>query len=574
MESSKAEEVYADSPLTGEGESIRLINIQPELSKDGLIQCELHVTSFAERKAYYALSYRWGETCTKRKILLNSIEFEVTDNLWYALDYMRRMSFGQVWIDAISINQGSISEKSSQIRIMSHIYTRALIVLVWLGVKYTQIEMDFTQDSPESLREMVVADEYWNRVWILQELGKGRKIQVAIGTEQGLDWAKMVTWLGGPSTEAGSSGPFKIDNMRRNRYAGAYTLRSLIENHADALCSNRRDKIYALVGLSGDGRGFPIDYSRSLFDVWVDTVRFMNRRSLLPEDLRHLVEFCHHLKHLLDLHSPVDSAGIINFQASESSRSLFDTWRGKPDEMSQSSVLLRYDVLGVITSIGPTASEIASSVKLTEEWEANLQRVHQDPPEQLAAANEQHDNLLELILNSEDANIAPQTQFEHYQIDITVPYFIHIPSPGRWESSYFEERQGGWEHPSPANDQPRLAILQLGDVEKGTLFTIALVPSTSRLGDLVCRVRDFPMKRIVLRHELHESDDALKNVHVCGSAVLAKELVAKRYSLVNTRVSDMKVRVDATTFYALLFSKEYPEIRTNRAPFSSSAYAE
>lgn len=78
----------------------------------------------------------WGGRYDNYQVLINGQTFSVTQNLRNAHQFLGRRTAGQgrrFWTDAICINQTDVNEKSSQIRMMSHIYFRAQTVLVWLG---------------------------------------------------------------------------------------------------------------------------------------------------------------------------------------------------------------------------------------------------------------------------------------------------------------------------------------------------------------------------------------------------------------------------------------------------------
>ena len=49
------------------------------------------------------------------------------------LEYRRRGVIIPLWVDAVCINQTNISERTTQVRMMRTIYSRAACVLVWLG---------------------------------------------------------------------------------------------------------------------------------------------------------------------------------------------------------------------------------------------------------------------------------------------------------------------------------------------------------------------------------------------------------------------------------------------------------
>ncbi|KAG6016468.1 hypothetical protein E4U41_004438, partial [Claviceps citrina] len=133
-------EPYASRPLrkTADG-SIRVVTVDADLDPAGRVVCHLHTTTFAQHPRYETLSYRWGDDsdCAKETVVVDGVELRVTANLWDALHHFRERPRGSaIWIDALSINQADVSERSSQLRIMPHIYARASCTLVWLGRRY------------------------------------------------------------------------------------------------------------------------------------------------------------------------------------------------------------------------------------------------------------------------------------------------------------------------------------------------------------------------------------------------------------------------------------------------------
>lgn len=84
--------------------------------------------------------------------------------------FFRRTKFGAaLWIDAICINQSDLREKSRQIRIMPDIYFRAKTVLVRLDVPQTIVD---------DLYQLLSENEYWQRLRVIQEIGKAAVLQV------------------------------------------------------------------------------------------------------------------------------------------------------------------------------------------------------------------------------------------------------------------------------------------------------------------------------------------------------------------------------------------------------------
>jgi hypothetical protein len=304
-------------PLDHDIDCTRLLKIMPAKNEDDLIACDLIHVNFGKRPTFEALSYMWGESTAQATIVLNGAKFKVRQNLFDALHYLRRYDSDTLyWIDAVCINQDDIPERNRQLRMMRHIYRRASTVVVWLGNKYLDyqesepdlcdlddgasssptIQLSSTPDETKSEQTLVAsvyegteqrkmakdlcADGYWNRLWIVQEIVQARRIAVCFGNEK-MKWDDFIDFV--TLSNVANAGPLRLDTQRKERYSGRNTFRRLLEDHKDAVCKEPRDKVYGLVGLAFDAWGFPMDYEKSLFEVWSDVMEFMNRQGLLEE---------------------------------------------------------------------------------------------------------------------------------------------------------------------------------------------------------------------------------------------------------------------------------------------------
>lgn len=122
------------------GSEIRLVHINRE-AKDGSILCTLEHALLADNPKFFALSYVWGNPNDTSPIHVDKQEFPVTRNLYEALCHLRDRTCGEdadrkvpFWIDAISINQKDLSERSEQVPRMRIIYSKAAQVVAWLGL--------------------------------------------------------------------------------------------------------------------------------------------------------------------------------------------------------------------------------------------------------------------------------------------------------------------------------------------------------------------------------------------------------------------------------------------------------
>ncbi|KAF4993432.1 hypothetical protein FDECE_13398 [Fusarium decemcellulare] len=167
---------------------------------------------------FIALSYVWGSPMPRRFITVNGAQFGVTPNLYDALIQLRRMQRirqgFRLWIDAICINQDSLTERGQQVARMRDIYRSAWRVVIWIGPEADDSSLALSalywlanqsrRPSPlegvyhegmtinalpffiiyptyrEPLREAVYkallcffTRTYWRRMWIIQEVASG-----------------------------------------------------------------------------------------------------------------------------------------------------------------------------------------------------------------------------------------------------------------------------------------------------------------------------------------------------------------------------------------------------------------
>ncbi|KAK1687342.1 heterokaryon incompatibility protein-domain-containing protein [Colletotrichum godetiae] len=148
---------------------------------------------------YTALSYVWGDPSDTISVHVDNHLFHATKNLHSALQHIRLFlkppQLAPLWIDAISINQADIAERSHQVSHMREIYDSAELVLTWLGsdlgpgVTYLRelgehaltvsrkskeppkLLPSHVKDRYTTIRETVrvFQSTYWNRVWTVQE---------------------------------------------------------------------------------------------------------------------------------------------------------------------------------------------------------------------------------------------------------------------------------------------------------------------------------------------------------------------------------------------------------------------
>jgi hypothetical protein len=142
--------LYGEAPLDASRRQIRLLILHVG-EWEHPICCHLSSVSLGSKPDYEALSYTWGTDKKTRDITINGRPFPVRKNLYTILKRLRRHVVGEdlvLWIDAICINQSNsaMAERTSQVKMMTTIYSSCRQVLVWLGDCYTKA------DPPRSLR--------------------------------------------------------------------------------------------------------------------------------------------------------------------------------------------------------------------------------------------------------------------------------------------------------------------------------------------------------------------------------------------------------------------------------------
>ena len=152
--------------------SIRLLRLIHSADSNAVVRCTLETVDLGNKPDYIALSYTWlrsydpeytlereGHPDDRRDrwIVVDGAKLDVTRNLNHFLLRLRhdvtepqgiwsrmwsRLSrqkaethqeWKPLWIDAICINQGDVSERNAQVSMMAQIYSSAAVVVVWLG---------------------------------------------------------------------------------------------------------------------------------------------------------------------------------------------------------------------------------------------------------------------------------------------------------------------------------------------------------------------------------------------------------------------------------------------------------
>ncbi|KAI5456204.1 HET domain-containing protein [Mariannaea sp. PMI_226] len=360
------------SPLPA-GKWTRILVLEPGAIGDP-IDCSLHVAAF-DTQTYDAISYVWGNTGDVRSIHCQGHEVDITANLFQALRQMRHpREPKRIWADALCINQPDLVEKSFHVNMMGDIYAHAQRVVVCLGddgqngefadIAFSVIK-DYNRIAAKYLSENVLnSGEWWKpddgyglvtatrlqnvvpvfthpwfeRVWVLQEVGLAKNAVLAYGSStiefaEAMDfvqaWAKTGSSFPGVYIRSGhisdlfgyiwSSYVKDVENswFRSSRILRVLFQRPLKSAKLDFLdvlfrarhiqkATDHRDFVYAFLGhplaRSDDGELLVrADYTRSLSELRLWLFSGLSARSLrflglvwhrLPDELASGPSWC------------------------------------------------------------------------------------------------------------------------------------------------------------------------------------------------------------------------------------------------------------------------------------------
>ena len=324
--SPSGEQAYRYKPLR---ESyIRLLRLFPE--RRTLIKCEIVHVSLRDPPPYVAVSYAWGDVGDTRKVELDGSLHPIAVSLHGALNALRQRSHPiLVWADYLCIDQENTDERTEQVQLMTSIYTLAESVAIWLGPEEDNsskgihllcdlaepdvsrrdvVRMISTERGQEALAAVVCLFErdYWNRLWVVQEILNAKSITVHCGTTRvpyqvfriaftlfrryrdslevaNYQWAEAA---GRKRTSPNhfiyfevltNMGPGGMPEAGDLAGLGALSLLRVMTLTRRKLASDPRDKFFAILGILPEEvrREFRADYSLSIRDVYTEVVDYI-----------------------------------------------------------------------------------------------------------------------------------------------------------------------------------------------------------------------------------------------------------------------------------------------------------
>lgn len=298
---------------------IRLLNLNAG-GASSEISCNILHGSINHLPSYEALSYTWGPPGQPHLISCDDGNLRITDNLKSAMLRLRSPVLPRtLWIDQICIDQDNLQERKEQVTMMGDIYRRAQKVLIWLGeededsrlgLNYVHILLEALQPTFDSgVSEIKHSDLIriiglpsiksgaWNalgriferawfrRLWVLQEAALA-EIALVICGGQTVAWNDLVTacrcQVGYQNHEQEAhSSMLAIETQRERHRRGLESpLIDILLLCSDFACTDPKDKIFGLLGLTTDARepNLAPDYSLDVQEVYGKVARFLMTR--------------------------------------------------------------------------------------------------------------------------------------------------------------------------------------------------------------------------------------------------------------------------------------------------------
>lgn len=296
-------------PLDQELREIRILTILPG-AYESPIECTLENAPFFDVEDYDALSYTWGDPQITTEMFVNGHSFQATLNLAAALVELRARHHFRLWIDAVCIDQNNRQEKGLQVLRMEAIYRKANRTIVWLGNQEDHSDIAFeafkalSQDPPDEQNSLIqdfrtagsatraavkqlFRRPYWRRVWIIQEVSVSENVIIYCGKASRkwdtLEFAfKAIIAL--KDKDEGLAQDFRFVEdyfLTLYRFRLAMTqdrpldLLSALNRSGSTLATCPRDRVFALLGITVDGKSYISDpnYKQDDRSIFIDMAK-------------------------------------------------------------------------------------------------------------------------------------------------------------------------------------------------------------------------------------------------------------------------------------------------------------
>lgn len=327
---------------------------------------EQHDINSPDAPMYTAISYTWGAEGAQRAIRIKDkstademphrSELLIRENLAQLLENLQDPKHvRRVWIDALCIDQRSVSERNHQVKMMGRIYTQANYVVAWLkssGEDVWNRELSYAFDlMREEAHPQIPAHpyltafsnlRYWSRKWIIQEIIQAPTVVLQY-EQHTLPMKVMEDFFGQRRNDNGLSSLFQTSCARialhrlnrREQNAIPRSLHELLPRYRENQCSVPCDHVYALYNMIGEHRReLEIDYAQNPCERLRTVLSFMQQHEGMPP--AYLSDYFQLLRELLGL----SMASVLEHAFAESAHMLctaFDLGEVREAEESSES---------------------------------------------------------------------------------------------------------------------------------------------------------------------------------------------------------------------------------------------
>ncbi|KAF1851755.1 HET-domain-containing protein [Cucurbitaria berberidis CBS 394.84] len=282
---------YAYQRLVQETD-FRLVRVLPQ--RTSKLKCEILHASLEHPPEYVAISYAWGDGVDTKRLVLGGVTIPVAASLHGALNAVRdKDNEILVWVDGLCIDQRNKDERALQVQLMGYIYSRAKYVAIWLGpdaddsqlATQLLVEVNKRRVSKQRIRAVENPDsaallslfkrDYWNRLWVVQEVFLARKKWVYCGSSK-LPWEAYETvsnaFWGHVSDPQLRQGPSSFPNIASLVQLGANSLLEVLRACRNKFSENPRDKVFGVLGMLPEEtrKELPIDYDQPVKALYID----------------------------------------------------------------------------------------------------------------------------------------------------------------------------------------------------------------------------------------------------------------------------------------------------------------
>ena len=327
-------------------DQIRILRLESGAG-DSPLRCSIEHSHLLDNPGYTAISYMWGDDTQPYEMSVGEHgSIPLTKSLYFLLKDLREspdVSATTFWVDQICINQHDDSEKSHQVALMRQVYANAVEVITYIGPKgpdddkgldlavrifkafggswenakdETKEKADAInaklppKDDPSWIHLTALLNREWaDRLWMVQENVVNKNTRMACGTRL-IPWDVLAVFvqcairlhIGHISFPADLTSEPAVTLMRRvdsirglarlkhqfTRVEAPSLLTALIREHI-LLSAERKDKVYALLGVAGDwGKlGIKVDYTLDDTEVFRDAADRIARFSKDSLDILH-----------------------------------------------------------------------------------------------------------------------------------------------------------------------------------------------------------------------------------------------------------------------------------------------